>query len=125
MVPFKAPEVLRAGVSGAPTTDWALYDKRYIERCLDSPQDNAAGYKACSVLPCEQDLCSKLPIMHGMVDDNVPFLSSTNLFCRLQAIAKPFEIMLYPGEGPGLIRQHNGRRACATILNLFNQTYGL
>ncbi len=39
MLMFKAPDVFRAGVSGAPVTDWSLYDTHYTERYLDRPQD--------------------------------------------------------------------------------------
>jgi dipeptidyl-peptidase-4 len=59
--------------------------------------------------------------MHGMSDDNVLFLNSTKLFRRLQDLEKPFEVMVYPGAKHGLIRQHDGRHAYATILEFFNR----
>jgi dipeptidyl-peptidase 4 len=124
MLLFKAPDIFRAGVSGAPVTDWALYDTHYTERYLGKPQDNAAGYGASSVLPYAKDLRGKLLLIHGMADDNVLFLHSTKLFRRLQDIGKPFDVMVYPGGKHGLIRQHDGRHACATILNFFNQSLG-
>ena len=74
MLMFKAPEVFRAGVSGAPVTDWTLYDTHYTERYLDRPPENAAGYEASSVLPYAKDLRGKLLVIHGMADDNVLFL---------------------------------------------------
>ena len=51
MLMFKAPDIFRAGVAGAPVTDWGLYDTHYTERYLDRPQDNAAGYAASSPFP--------------------------------------------------------------------------
>ena len=84
MLMFKAPEVFRAGVSGAPVTDWTLYDTHYTERYLGRPSDNAAGYEASSVLPYAKDLRGKLLIIHGMADDNVLFLNSTKLYRKLQ-----------------------------------------
>jgi dipeptidyl-peptidase-4 len=125
MLLFKAPDIFRAGVSGAPVTDWALYDTHYTERYLGKPQDNAAGYDASSVLPYAKDLRGKLLLIHGMADDNVLFLHSTKLFRRLQDIGKPFDVMVYPGAKHGLIRQHDGRHAFATILNFFNQSLRL
>jgi dipeptidyl-peptidase-4 len=121
MLMFKAPEVFRAGVSGAPVTDWTLYDTHYTERYLDKPQDNAAGYEASSVLPYAKDLKGRLLVIHGMADDNVLFLNSTKLFRRLQDLGKPFDVMVYPGAKHGLIRQHDGRHAYTTILRFFDE----
>jgi dipeptidyl-peptidase 4 len=120
MLMFKAPGVFRAGVAGAPVTDWRLYDTHYTERYLDRPQDNDAGYEASSVLPYAKNLKGKLLIVHGMADDNVLFLHSTKIFRRLQDLNLPFEIMVYPGGKHGLARQQDGRHAYKTILNFFD-----
>ena len=122
MLMFRAPEVFKAGISGAPVTDWRLYDTHYTERYLDTPQNNPAGYEASSVLPYAKDLKGKLLVIHGMADDNVLFLHSTKLFRRLQDLGKPFEVMVYPGAKHGLIRQHDGRHAYATMLSFFNKS---
>lgn len=121
MLMFKAPDLFRAGVAGAPVTDWTLYDTHYTERYLDRPQDNAAGYAASSVLPYAADLKGRLLVIHGMADDNVLFLNSTKLFRRLQDLGKPFDTMVYPGGKHGLIRQHDGRHAYAAILRFFDE----
>jgi dipeptidyl-peptidase-4 len=121
MLMFKSPDVFRVGVAGAPVTDWSLYDTHYTERYLDRPQDNAAGYAASSVLPYAQGLNGKLLIMHGMADDNVLFLHSTKLFRELQDLGKPFDVMVYPGAKHGLIGQHDGRHAYATIKRFFDE----
>jgi dipeptidyl-peptidase-4 len=118
---FKAPDVFRAGVSGAPVTDFALYDTHYTERYLDRPQDNAAGYAATSVLPYAKDLKGNLLVMHGMADDNVLFLNSTKLFRKLQDLSKPFEVMVYPGAKHGLMRQNDGRHGYKMILRFFGE----
>jgi dipeptidyl-peptidase-4 len=122
MMMFKAPDIFRAGVSGAPVTDWTLYDTHYTERYLDRPQDNAAGYASSSVLPYAKDLRGPLLIMHGMADDNVLFLQSTKLFRRLQDLGKPFDVMVYSGAKHGLLRQHDGRHAYAAMLGFFKRT---
>jgi dipeptidyl-peptidase-4 len=118
---FKAPDVFRAGVSGAPVTDFALYDTHYTERYLDRPQDNAAGYAATSVLPYAKDLKGNLLVMHGMADDNVLFLNSTKLFRKLQDLSKPFEVMVYPGAKHGLMRQNDGRHGYKMIRRFFDE----
>jgi dipeptidyl-peptidase-4 len=122
MLMFKAPEVFRAGVAGAPVTDWSLYDTHYTERYLDRPQENAKGFAASSVLPYAKDLEGKLLVMHGMADDNVLFLHSTKLFRKLQDLGKPFDVMVYPGAKHGLMRQHDGRHAYTTIKRFFDDS---
>src|ERR1700676_500929 len=121
MLMFKAPEVFRAGVAGAPVTDWTLYDTHYTERYLDRPQDNAAGYAASSVLPYAKDLKGKLLVMHGMADDNVLFLHSTKLFRKLQDLGKTFDVMVYPGAKHGVMRQNDGRHGYKMIKRFFEE----
>ena len=124
MLMFKAPDLFKAGVAGAPVTDWGLYDTHYTERYLGTPQNNAAGYAASSVLTYAQDLKGSLLVMHGMADDNVLFLHSTKLFRKLQDLGKPFDVMVYPGAKHGLTRQHDGRHAYATVKRFFDQHLG-
>jgi dipeptidyl-peptidase 4 len=121
MLMFKAPDVFKAGVAGAPVTDWSLYDTHYTERYLDKPQDNADGYSASSVFPYVSNLSGALLVIHGMADDNVLFLNSTKLFRKLQDLNKPFDVMVYPGAKHGLLRQHDGRHAYRTILRFFTK----
>lgn len=88
----------KAGVAGAPVTDWSLYDTAYTERYMGTPQDNAAGYKASEVTARLGQLRPwSLMILHGMADDNVTFDQSTRVFAALQASGTPFETMVYPG----------------------------
>ena len=121
MLMFKASEIFRAAVSGAPVTDWALYDTHYTERYLDRPQDNEKGYKNSSTVDYARDLKGALLIIHGMADDNVLFLHSTKIFRKLQDLGMPFEVMVYPGAKHGLLRQQDGRHAYGSILGFFNK----
>jgi len=121
MLMFRAPEVFRAGVAGAPVTDWRLYDTHYTERYLGKPQDNAAGYDASSALPYAKGLKNPLLVIHGMADDNVLFLNSTKLFRALQDLNKPFDVMVYPGGKHGLMRQHDGRHGYALMKRFFDE----
>ncbi|WBH15986.1 S9 family peptidase [Sphingomonas radiodurans] len=98
------PGVFAAGISGAPVTDWALYDTHYTERYMGDPTRDAAAYTASSALPDAPMISDPLLIMHGMADDNV-FLDNTTAFAaRMQAANKPFEMMLYPGKAHGAVR---------------------
>ncbi|GAA5217283.1 S9 family peptidase [Corallincola platygyrae] len=95
---FKAGDVFAAGVSGAPVTDWRLYDTHYTERYLGHPAGNSQGYEASAVFPYAEQLKGPLMIYHGMADDNVLFTHSTKLYTQLQNAMLPFEMMNYPGK---------------------------
>ena len=102
-----APGVFAAGVAGAPVTKWELYDTHYTERYMGTPQAEAAAYARSSPLVHADALADPLLLIHGMADDNVVFENSTALMAKLQAGAKPFETMVYPGQthrvaGPGV-----------------------
>jgi Dipeptidyl aminopeptidases/acylaminoacyl-peptidases len=102
MLLAKHSEAYACGVSGAPVTDWALYDTHYTERYMDLPNANEAGYSEASVFTHLDGLHSKLLLIHGMADDNVLFSNSTKLMSDLQKRGTPFELMTYPGAKHGL-----------------------
>jgi dipeptidyl-peptidase 4 len=125
MCMMQAPEVFAAGVSGAPVTDWKLYDTHYTERFMGTPQSNSDGYEKSSVMHYAEDLKGPLLIMHGMADDNVLFTHSTTLFKKLQDLNEPFEVMTYPGGKHGLLRHADmGRHGYMTIKRFFDRTIG-
>jgi dipeptidyl-peptidase-4 len=104
----RAPDHFAAGVSGAPVTDWRLYDTHYTERYMGVPeagaaQSNPEGYRDGNVMTHAAALKGPLLVMHGMADDNVLFTHSTALFKRLQDLGKPFEVMPYPGSKHALM----------------------
>jgi len=119
---FQAPDAFRAGVAGAPVTDWRLYDTHYTERYLGRPQANAEGYEASSVFPYAVGLRGRLLVMHGMADDNVLFTHSTRLIHRLAELDKLVEVMPYPGARHGVLSfRTTGRHGWNTILDFFDR----
>jgi dipeptidyl-peptidase-4 len=125
MCMMQAPDVFAAGIAGAPVTDWRLYDTHYTEQFMGTPQDNAAGYAASSVMAHADQLRGSLLIMHGMADDNVLFTHSTTLFKKLQDLNKPFDIMTYPGSKHGLLRHADtGPHGYATVKRFLDTQLG-
>jgi len=105
MAMFKAGDYFKAGVAGAPVTDWSLYDTHYTERYLGNPNSNKAGYEASAVFPYVKDYQGNLLIYHGMADDNVLFTHSTKLYSELQKQGKLFDSMDYPGSKHSMFGQ--------------------
>ena len=93
-----APEVFRAGVAGAPVTDWQGYDSHYTERYRGTPAADPEGYRASAVLPHVGALRGELLIVHGLVDENVHARHSMRLITALIQAAKPYELALFPEE---------------------------
>lgn len=122
MAMFKAGDYFKAGVSGAPVTDWSLYDTHYTERYLGHPATNAAGYLASSVFPYVKDYKGELLIYHGMADDNVLFTNSTKLFSELQQQGKMFDMMTYPGSKHAMFGQSVQTHLHQTITAFFDRT---
>ncbi|MBN7819530.1 S9 family peptidase [Bowmanella yangjiangensis] len=121
---FKAGDYFQAGVSGAPVTDWLLYDTHYTERYMAHPAENAEGYEKSSVFPYAKDLTGDLLIYHGMADDNVLFTHSTRLYKTLQDLAIPFEVMDYPGKKHGIRGKQTQIHLNRTITNFFDRHIG-
>ncbi len=112
----------KAGVAGAPVTDWRLYDTHYTERYLGMPNVSASGYESSAVLPHIDALKGKLLLVHGMADDNVLFTHSTMLMQALQSKSIPFDLMTYPGGKHGLVRMpQQGRHFYEMVLRFFQR----
>jgi dipeptidyl-peptidase-4 len=90
---MQRPEVFKAGVAGAPVTDWRDYDTHYTERYLGLPNANEAGYAKSSVLTYAPTLSRPLLVVHGTADDNVYFAHSLKLADLLFRSGKRFEIL--------------------------------
>lgn len=96
---LKKPGLFAAGFSGAPVTDWRLYDTHYTERYMGDPNGaDAEAYEKSGILPYVDNLKDKLLLIHGMADDNVLFSNSVRLIAALEEQETLFEFMAYPGE---------------------------
>jgi dipeptidyl-peptidase-4 len=123
MAMFKAGDYFKAGVSGAPVTDWMLYDTHYTERYLNHPKVNAAGYQQSSVFPYVSALSGPLMVYHGMADDNVLFTNTTKLIKALQDEGKLFELMTYPGSKHSMRGKKVKVHLNTTIMDFFDRHF--
>ena len=118
---LNAPEVFRAGVAGAPVTDWRNYDTIYTERYLGLPEDNEEGYKNSSPVNQAAALKGKLLLIHNFEDDNVLFQNSLQMIDALEKAGKQFDLMIYPQKSHGVtgpLRRHLN----AASLEFFERT---
>ncbi|MCH2055115.1 MAG: DPP IV N-terminal domain-containing protein [Thalassotalea sp.] len=123
MAMFKAGDYFQAGVSGAPVTDWMLYDTHYTERYLNHPQANEGGYSLSSVFPYIDGLKGPLYLYHGMADDNVLFTNTTKLIKAMQDKNKQFELMTYPGSKHSMRGKKVQMHLSTSIVDFFNRQF--
>jgi dipeptidyl-peptidase-4 len=94
---LRKPDVFKAGVAGAPVSDWHDYDTHYTERYLGLPAENTAGYNESSLLTYARDLRRPLLVVHGTRDDNVYFIHSLKLSDALFRAGKEHEVLPLAG----------------------------
>jgi dipeptidyl-peptidase 4 len=115
---------LASAISGAPVTDWSLYDTHYTERFMSTPEGNPDGYAASDVVTKLDRLTGRLLLLHGMADDNVIFENTTRVLNALQEQSVPFETMLYPGQRHGIRGNPRQLHQWRTYLDFLDRTIG-
>ena len=103
MAMTKASDYFKAGIAVAPVSDFRLYDSIWSERYMGLPQDNKAGYDSTSALTYTDRYIGGLLVVHGLSDDNVHAQNTMQFIEKLQAAAKPFQIMVYPGKNHSML----------------------
>jgi dipeptidyl-peptidase 4 len=118
----RAPGVFRAGVAGAPVTDWRFYDTIYTERYMGTPEDNPKGYEASAPLTRAQDLRAALLLIHGTADDNVHLANTMAFVEALVRAGRPYVLLTHPGQRHGFAGKADRAARDTAILRHF-ETY--
>ncbi|KAG5464074.1 hypothetical protein LSCM1_00254 [Leishmania martiniquensis] len=120
----QAPDVFQIGFAGAPVGDWKLYDTGYTERYMgtlyeedsnsgsDAPRKRNEAYMTSTIgahAGSFPDECHRLYIAHGLLDENVHFDHSCHVVKALVDHAKPYSMLVYPGERHGLRQNRQSR----------------
>ncbi|MER8183556.1 alpha/beta fold hydrolase [Kitasatospora sp. NPDC094015] len=94
---LRRPDVFHAAVSGAPVTDWQLYDTHYTERYLGHPAEQPEVYRANSLIEDAPKLERPLMIVHGLADDNVVAAHTLRLSSALLAAGRQHTVLPLSG----------------------------
>jgi len=94
---LRRPDVFHAAVSGAPVTEWELYDTHYTERYLGDPAVRPEVYAANSLTADAAKLSRPLQLIHGLADDNVVVAHTLRLSSALLAAGRPHEVLPLSG----------------------------
>jgi dipeptidyl-peptidase 4 len=107
----------KAGIAGAPVTDWRFYDSKWSESFMKLPETNPAGYENTSLIPRARDLHGDLMLIYGTYDDNVHPQNEEAFMNALIAAGKPYQVELFPMrkhgfvDTPALIQRYNAMLA--------------
>ncbi len=121
-------DLYKSGISGAPVTDWSLYDTAYTERYLGDPNPGAenyteGAYEDGSVFKYIDGLTEPVLLIHGMADDNVVFRHSIKLMAAMQEKnMQNLHVQTYPGEKHGFRKTENRIHRDRQILEFFSET---
>ncbi len=115
-----APKTFRAGVAGAPVTDFRNYDTIYTERYMGLPEGNKEGYRRSAVVNAADRLEADLLLIHNFEDDNVLFQNTLQMAHAFEEAGKPFEMMLYPQKTHGVTGDAR-KHLYQTIIRYFEQ----
>jgi dipeptidyl-peptidase-4 len=90
---LRYPEVFKAGVAGAPVTEWRDYDTHYTERYMGLPDECKEAYDRASALTHAKNLSGALLLVHGTADDNVYFSHTLKLSDELFRQGRPHALL--------------------------------
>jgi dipeptidyl-peptidase 4 len=99
---LNAGDVFKAGISGAPVTNFRNYDTIYTERYMGLPAENPDGYAGTNLALKAGNLKGRLLLVHNFEDDNVLFQNMLQATEALQKADRPFELMIYPQKAHGV-----------------------
>jgi dipeptidyl-peptidase-4 len=96
---FRRPGMFRAGVAGAAATDPRFYgsDDVAITR---RPQTHPEAFRR-GALPYAGGLQDHLMLIHGLMDDVVPFKTTADLAEELMRMGKDFDLVIAPSATHG------------------------
>jgi dipeptidyl-peptidase-4 len=94
---FRRPDVFHAGIAGAASADWGLYDTHYTERYAGLPNEHPDVYTANSATPDAANLEGPLLLIHGMTDDNVHVGNTLAVSKALLEAGKPHVVLPLSG----------------------------
>ena len=93
------PVAYKAGIAGAPITDWQLYDAVFAERYLEDPIRNQDGYLGSSPTENAKNLKGQLLVIQGMLDEQVHVENTLTLLNEFLETAKYPSVMILPDRG--------------------------
>lgn len=80
---YTSPDVFAAGIAGAGPTEWENYNSWYSGRTIGKTERSKPTLRRYSLLPLTAGLKKPLMLVHGMLDPNVLYQDTVNVYRAL------------------------------------------
>ncbi len=90
------PGIFKAGIAGAPVSDWRLYDTIYTERYMGLLHENFENYVNTSVMAHASRLQGNLFVAHSSMDENVHIQNTMQMITAFTNAGKDVNLRIYP-----------------------------
>jgi len=92
---YTKPDLFAAGIAGAGPTEWENYNAWYTGRTLGKTDRSKPTLRRFSLIPLAKNLKKPLLLVHGMVDPNVLYQDTVNVYRALLESGKDALVDLY------------------------------
>lgn len=117
---FRKPGLFDAGVAGAPATDPYAFGSDDVA-IVRTPQAFPATFER-GALQWAKELRDPLMIIHGLMDDVVPFRTTAILSEELMRLGKDFELVIAPAATHGwTARPHHAAYLLGRLVDFFER----
>jgi len=101
---FNSPDTFACGISAAPPTQWENYNSWYTGATIGDSKRGKMNIRKYSLIPMAKNLKNPLLLVHGMMDKNVLYQDTVNVYRALLEAGKEtlVDLFLDPEGGHGL-----------------------
>jgi len=101
---FNSPDTFACGISAAPPTQWENYNSWYTGATIGDSKRGKMNIRKYSLIPMAKNLKNPLLLVHGMMDYNVLYQDTVNVYRALLLAGKEtlVDLFLDPEGGHGL-----------------------
>lgn len=92
---FTKPDLYAAGIAGAGPTEWENYNSWYSGRTIGKVDRSKPNLRKYSLLPLARNLRKPLLLVHGMMDPNVLYQDTVNVYRALLESGKEALVDLF------------------------------
>ncbi|MCL1908770.1 MAG: prolyl oligopeptidase family serine peptidase [Holophagaceae bacterium] len=92
---YKNPDLFACGIAGAGPTEWENYNSWYSGRTIGAVDRSKPVLRKYSLIPMAKNLRKPLLLVHGMVDPNVLYQDTVNVYRALLESGKESIVDLF------------------------------